>query len=283
VNVQLPFEFKYFGRSYDEMTISSNGWISFELCDIDYFYNYTIPMAMGPKALLAPFWDDLEVINNDSIRVYTKHDEDNGRFIIEWSRALNGFDETTEETFAIHLYDQTAMPTESGDGVIEFHYLDVADIDADKNYATVGIEDHTKNEGIQYVFNNGYAPGAAELSNERAIRFTTVAPVNYVAPLGTEDVNLPTGFQLLPAYPNPFNPVTTVRYQLPFSSDVKMTVYDILGREVVVLLHGQKNAGIHNIRWNGTNRFGQSVASGTYFVVMKALNFNQIQKVLLIK
>ena len=283
VNVDLPFEFKYFDQIYNEITISSNGWTSFIPCNIDYFYNYTIPMAMGPKALLAPFWDDLEVINDDSIRVYTKHDEDNGRFIIEWSRALNGFDETTEETFAIHLYDQTAMPTESGDGVIEFHYLDVADIDADKNYATVGIEDHTKNEGIQYVFNNGYAPGAAELSNERAIRFTTEAPENYVAPLGTEEENLPTGFQLLPAYPNPFNPVTTVRYQLPISSDVKMTVYDILGREVVVLLHGQKNAGIHNIRWNGTNRFGQSVASGTYFVVMKALNFNQIQKVLLIK
>ncbi len=283
VNVDLPFEFKYFDQIYNEITISSNGWTSFIPCNIDYFYNYTIPMAMGPKALLAPFWDDLEVINNDSIRVYTKHDEDNGRFIIEWSRALNGFDETTEETFAIHLYDQTAMPTESGDGVIEFHYLDVADIDADKNYATVGIEDHTKNEGIQYVFNNGYAPGAAELSNERAIRFTTEAPANYVAPLGTEEENLPTGFQLLPAYPNPFNPVTTVRYQLPISSEVKMTVYDILGREVVVLLHGQKNAGIHNIQWNGTNRFGQSVASGTYFVVMKALNFNQIQKVLLIK
>ncbi len=283
VNVDLPFEFKYFDQIYNEITISSNGWTSFIPCNIDYFYNYTIPMAMGPKALLAPFWDDLEVINDDSIRVYTKHDEDNGRFIIEWSRALNGFDETTEETFAIHLYDQTAMPTESGDGVIEFHYLDVADIDADKNYATVGIEDHTKNEGIQYVFNNGYAPGAAELSNERAIRFTTEAPENYVAPLGTEEENLPTGFQLLPAYPNPFNPVTTVRYQLPISSEVKMTVYDILGREVVVLLHGQKNAGIHNIQWNGTNRFGQSVASGTYFVVMKALNFNQIQKVLLIK
>jgi hypothetical protein len=283
VNVDLPFEFKYFDQIYNEITISSNGWTSFIPCNIDYFYNYTIPMAMGPKALLAPFWDDLEVINNDSIRVYTKHDEDNGRFIIEWSRALNGFDETTEETFAIHLYDQTAMPTESGDGVIEFHYLDVADIDADKNYATVGIEDHTKNEGIQYVFNNGYAPGAAELSNERAIRFTTEAPANYVAPLGTEEENLPTGFQLLPAYPNPFNPVTTVRYQLPISSEVKMTVYDILGREVVVLLHGQKNAGIHNIQWNGTNRFGQNVASGTYFVVMKALKFNQIQKVLLIK
>ena len=283
VNVQLPFEFQYFGRIYDEMTISSNGWVSFELCGIDYFYNYTIPMALGPKAILAPFWDDLEVINNDSIRVYTKHDEVNGRFIIEWSRALNGFDEFTEETFAIHLYDQIAMPTESGDGVIEFHYFEIADIDADKNYATVGIEDHTKNEGIQYVFNNSYAPGAAELANERAIRFTTEAPTNYAAPLGTEDKNLPTGFQLLPPYPNPFNPVTTIRYQLPTASNIRMTVYDILGREVNVLVHEYKNSGIHTLQWNGTNRFGQPIASGAYFVIMEALNFNQIQKVILIK
>jgi len=283
VDVSLPFEFQYFGRTYNEITISSNGWTSFIPCEIDYFYNYTIPMAMGPKAILAPFWDDLEVINNDSIRVYTKHDVDNGRFIIEWSRALNGFDEVTEETFAIHLYDQTAMPTESGDGVIEFHYLEIADVDAGKNYATVGIEAHNKNEGIQYVFNNGYAPGAATLENERAIRFTTEAPNNYVALLGTKNENLPTGFQLLPAFPNPFNPVTTIRYQLPINSDVKMTVYDILGREVVVLLNDQKNIGTHAIQWSGTNRFGQNVASGTYFVVLNAGNYRQIKKVLLIK
>ena len=94
---------------------------------------------------------------------------------------------------------------------------------------------------------------------------------------------IPNEFVLNSAYPNPFNPVTTIRFQLPIASDVKMTVYDILGREVVVLLHEQKNAGIHTIRWNGTNRFGNSVATGTYFVVMKTLNFNQIQKVLLIK
>ena len=147
----------------------------------------------------------------------------------------------------------------------------------------MGIEDHTKNEGIQYVFNNDYAPGAAELTQGRAIRFTTEAPINYVAPLGIEDENLPTGFQLMPAYPNPFNPVTTIRFQLPTTSDIKMTVYDILGKEVNVLLHEQKNSGTYALQWNGTNRFGQPVASGTYFIIMEALNFNQIQKVLLIK
>jgi len=70
---------------------------------------------------------------------------------------------------------------------------------------------------------------------------------------------------------------------LPTASDVRMTVYDILGREVKVLLHEHKNSGTHVLQWSGTNRFGQPVASGAYFVIMETLNFNQIQKVLLIK
>ena len=284
VTIQLPFEFKYFNRTYNEMTISSNGWASFIPCDIDYFYNYTIPMALGPKAVLAPFWDDLEVINGDSIRVYTKYEENNGRFIIEWSRALNGFDEVTEETFAIYLYNQDAIPTESGDGVIEFHYLDIADIDADKNYATIGIEDHTKNEGIQYVFNNTYAPGAANIQNERSIRFTTAPPVNYASPLSLiNEESLPIGFQMFPAYPNPFNPSITISYQLPNISDVKISIYDLLGHEVDILLNENKYAGRYNIQWHGMDKFGKSVSSGTYFVVLEALDSRKVQKVLFIK
>ena len=284
VTVQLPFEFKYFNQTYDELTINSNGWASFIPCDIDYFYNYTIPMALGPKAVLAPFWDDLEVINNDSIRVFTKYEQNNGRYIVEWSRALNGFDEVTEETFAIYLYNQDAIPTESGDGVIEFHYLDIADIDADKNYSTIGIEDHTKNEGIQYVFNNIYASGAAQLQNQRSIRFTTESPSNYVSSLlAINEENLPLGFQIFPAYPNPFNPSTTISYQLPNISDVKISVFDLLGNEVAVLSNERKTSGKYNIQWHGIDRFGKSVSSGTYFVVLEALKQRKVQKILLIK
>jgi len=284
ITVQLPFEFKYFNQTYDQLTINSNGWASFIPCDIDYFYNYTIPMALGPKAVLAPFWDDLEVINEDSIKVFTKYEQNNGRFIIEWSRALNGFDEITEETFAIYLYNQQAIPTESGDGVIEFHYLDIADIDADKNYSTIGIEDHTKNEGIQYAFNNIYSPGAAQVQNERSIRFTTESPINYVSPLSSkDDSNLPSGFQMLPAYPNPFNPSTTISYQLPKISDVKISIYDILGNEIDILINENKYAGKYNIQWQGQDRFGKSVSSGTYFVVLDALNSRKVQKILFIK
>ena len=289
-DIELPFTFKYHGIDYNQITVSSNGWTSFEPCYIDYFWNMSIPMYMGPKALLAPFSDDLETIdtNNDDeidiwIKVFTWYDEANGRFIIEWSRALNGYDEVTEETFEIILYNQNAMPTASGDGVIDFQYLEIEDVDVTKNYSTVGIESPTKNYGLQYVFNNVYAPGAAPLANERVIRFSTEAPVNYVAPLGVDDELNPHEFALSPAYPNPFNPISNLDLKIPTSDYVKVTVVNILGREVAVLQNGMMVPGQYKISWNGTNHFGKSVASGPYFVVMKYGEKTKVQKLLFLK
>ena len=289
-DIELPFTFKYHGIDYNQITVSSNGWASFVPCYIDYFWNMSIPMYMGPKALLAPFSDDLETIdtNNDDeidvwIKVFTWHDEANGRFVIEWSRALNGYDEVTEETFEIILYNQNAMATASGDGVIDFQYLEIEDVDVTKNYSTVGIEAPEKNYGLQYVFNNVYAPGAAPLANERVIRFTTESPDNYVAPLEIDDVLNPTKFSLSPAYPNPFNPVTHLDLKIPVSEKVKITIVDILGREVAILQNGLMVPGQYKISWNGTNGLGDIVASGTYFSVMKYGEKTKVQKLLLLK
>ena len=290
VEIELPFTFKYHGINYISMTISSNGWTSFEPCYIDYFWNMSIPMYMGPKAMLAPFSDDLETIDSDSdgdidvwINVFTWHDEANGRFVTEWSRALNGYDEVTEETFEIILYDQSTIPTESGDGVIDFLYLEVEDVDATKNYATVGIESPTKNYGLQYVFNNVYAPGAAPLANDRAIRFTTEAPNNYVGPLNVDSELNPNEFSLSPAYPNPFNPLTHLDLKIPTTESVKISIVDILGREIAELYSGVLVQGNYKFSWNGTNHLGLSVASGTYFAVAGFEKNTQIQKLLLLK
>ncbi|MBT3589611.1 MAG: hypothetical protein HOD28_04540 [Candidatus Marinimicrobia bacterium] len=283
VDVDLPFTFQYHGQEYDRLTISSNGWASFESCYIDYFWNYTIPMYMGPKALLAPFWDDLEVVDENWIRVYTRYDEVNGQFIVEWSRVLNGYDEVTEETFEIILYTQEAMSTESGDGVIDFQYLEIDDVDATKNYATVGIESPEKNDGIQYSFNHGLASGAAPLANERIIRFTTYAPDNYVAPLDVDNDIYPSEFILSNAYPNPFNPTTHLNLMIGEDKFMSVLVYDMLGREVNTLMSKWINAGHHQIIWNGQNYLGQMVSSGPYFIVAKTHNDTRIQKVLFMK
>ena len=290
VDIALPFLFKYHGVEYDQITVSSNGWTSFEGCDIDYFWNMSIPMYMGPKAMLAPFSDDLETIDSDGdgeidtwINVYVLYDEGNGQFIIEWSRALNGYDEVTEETFEIILYDQNAMPTEDGNGVIEFQYLEIEDVDVTKNYSTVGIEAPEKNYGLQYVFNNVYAPGAAPLENERAIRFSTEAPSNYIESLGNEEGMSPDNFVLSPAYPNPFNPKTHIDLRIPMTGRVTINIYDILGREVANLQKGVLVNGHYKFSWSGTNGQGRALASGTYFVMAKYRDNTEIQKLLFIK
>ncbi len=281
--VALPFPFQFFGRTYQEITISSNGWISFVPCGIDYFWNYSIPMAMGPQAMVAAFWDDLEVINDDSIRVYTRYDPAQGRFLIEWSQALNGYDEVTTETFEILLYDQKVQPTATGDGVIELQYLNIADVDVEKNYSTVGIEAHNNNEGLQVVFNNKYAPGAAPLRNGRAIRFTTETPLYYVAPLDVAGGIVPEVYYLAPPYPNPFNSETKLHFTLPGPGSVSFTIYDLLGREVTTIQKTYSSGGNHRVIWSGTDAGGRIVGSGVYFIAFQTGSFYQVQKVLLLK
>ena len=58
--IPIGFDFNYYGNTYSNITVSSNGWASFEYCDIPYFWNFSIPFPLGPSAMLAPFMDDLD-------------------------------------------------------------------------------------------------------------------------------------------------------------------------------------------------------------------------------
>ena len=290
IDIEMPFPFQYHGITYETITVNSNGWASFVPCDIDYFWNMSIPMYMGPKALLAPFSDDLETIDTDGdgsidkwINVYSWYDQSNGRFIIEWSRALNGYDEITEETFEIIFYDQSTMPTETGDGVIDFQYLHVEDVDVTKNYSTVGIESPNKDYGLQYVFNNVYAPGAATLEDGRSIRFTTESPDNYVGPLNVDEKITVDQFRLGNPYPNPFNPVTNFDLIVGKTGDATITIIDILGRQVADIHQGVLVKGHYNFSWDGKNNLGMALGSGAYFTVVKIDKKIEIQKLLMLK
>jgi len=89
---------------------------------------------------------------------------------------------------------------------------------------------------------------------------------------------LPNSYSLHSAYPNPFNPVTSVDFSLPENSLVKLAVYDIKGVEVANITNQYYDAGSHTIQWNAS-----SYASGTYFIRMTSGEFNSIQKVVLLK
>ena len=84
-------------------------------------------------------------------------------------------------------------------------------------------------------------------------------------------------------YPNPFNPVTTLRYDLPEDAMVNITIYDMMGRIVSNLVSSQQNAGYKSIQWDATNNTGQPVAAGVYLYSIEAGEFRQTKKMILLK
>ena len=94
---------------------------------------------------------------------------------------------------------------------------------------------------------------------------------------------MPSSFLLAQNYPNPFNPSTAISYQLSAVSNVQVKVFDMLGREVATLVNEEKPAGRYQINWNGTDNFGSKVTSGVYFYTLRAGNYLETKKMILMK
>ncbi len=97
--------------------------------------------------------------------------------------------------------------------------------------------------------------------------------------VGVEDENLtPNEFGLAQNYPNPFNPTTTINFSLATKSDVSLKVYNLLGQEVMTLIEGVQNAGVHEVNFNAN-----LLSSGVYFYTIKAGDFVSTKKMMLLK
>jgi PKD repeat protein len=90
-------------------------------------------------------------------------------------------------------------------------------------------------------------------------------------------------FRLGRNFPNPFNPITTIDFSIPYTCHVQVEVYNVLGQRVKPLLDNTLPSGIHTVTWDGTNSDGAEVPSGVYFYRMIAEGFNEVKKMLLIR
>ncbi len=97
------------------------------------------------------------------------------------------------------------------------------------------------------------------------------------------DGELPGNFVLAENYPNPFNPQTTLRFGMPFASRVTLAVYDILGRRVATLVDGIREAGWHEVVWNGQDERGAMLASGVYLYRFQAGDVARTGKMVLLR
>lgn len=174
--VALPFDFMFYGQTYDSLTVCSNGWAAFgNQTHLDMFRNYPIPGQQAPEALLAVFWDDLKTnAAGDGVSYY--YDVTNHRFIVQWN-AVGAYQQGTSVDFQIILLDQEYYPTNDENGIIVYQY-DNATSMSEENYdnatgETIGIQAPRSLVGLQYRHGHVNSAGAQGLGNDRTIVITT--------------------------------------------------------------------------------------------------------------
>ena len=107
--------------------------------------------------------------------------------------------------------------------------------------------------------------------------------VNRYEYLKLEENGIPSSFALHDNYPNPFNPKTQIRFNLPQRNDVNITIYNMLGQKVKVFSMINTPAGTHSITWNAANQNGQPLSAGVYLYQMISKDFVQTRKMVLLK
>ena len=127
--------------------------------------------------------------------------------------------------------------------------------------------------GHVYVAGSGY--GGTQGTNFITIK---CADTNPPVSVGAESDPTPREYALVQNYPNPFNPTTIVSYHLPAVSDIRIVVYDLLGREVAVLANERKAPGTYTVTFDA-----RDLASGAYFYRLTAENFVQAQKMIVVR
>ena len=93
--------------------------------------------------------------------------------------------------------------------------------------------------------------------------------------------NLPSEFTLSNNYPNPFNPSTTIEYEIPKAAYVKLEIYNSIGELITTLENSFQNPGKYNVQWNGKNSKGEEVSSGIYFYRMSSNGLTLVKKMIM--
>ena len=93
----------------------------------------------------------------------------------------------------------------------------------------------------------------------------------------------PVEFALHENYPNPFNPSTTLRFDLPEVSNISLTIYNMLGQKIRTYDMQSAAAGYHTLKWNATNDYGDPVGAGVYLYQLQSKDFVKTRKMVLLK
>ena len=165
----------------------------------------------------------------------------------------------------VSSWDVVRYDTKAGGG---FNNKPVAGVDFDRDgKGEVVLAFQAVDDGGTYIQIMEYSESSVKLSVERELTIIT-----------------PEDYKLSQNYPNPFNPTTTIQYTLPMRDKITVTIYNMLGQEVVRLMNNEeKPAGTYQLTWNGMDKNGAQVSSGMYFYSMSSPHMQKTMRMTFLK
>ena len=260
--------------------------------DDDFAYGNS-PPAIGFKFLygpLVPSTSDTAIFENTIISDYkNSHMYSTNLYIggTDPDVALEAYNFMRGLTRQGEVYAYNSIPTKfmvSGDPM-----TGVGDVDPfsgeKRIMGTVGPFNFAPGDSQFVKIKMAVGQGSNRLNSLQLLKSILDAPEKVITdPEPWPPVNvLPTRFILSQNFPNPFNPSTTIEYDLPYTSNVKIEVFNILGQSVRTLVDTKQIANRYSIQWDGTDRAGNKLATGLYFYKITADNFTSSRKMLLLK
>jgi hypothetical protein len=255
VTISLPSgfgPFVYYGQSYTQLSICSNGWVAPGQTSTTTYNNTALPNTSMPPALFIN-WDDIYPPQGGGVWYF--HDAANNRFIVEWD-SVRYYSGTVYDKYEIILYD-TTLAAADGNCEFAFQYL-VAD---GLVSSTVGEQDPTATIAIQALFNGSYHRAASYIVAGRAVKFTTDS---VLAAIGEGRLAGGERRLSLSAVPSLVRRSALVRFSLPQAGRVRLAVYDLSGRQVRMLAGGECDRGDHVVKWDRRDDSGRTTAAGVY-------------------
>jgi len=317
--VALPFLFPFYDTEWFEFALSSNGYLTFG-ADWTASVNGPIPNSTQPNEFIAPFWEDLDPSIGGTIHYY--YSPDAGTFTVQFTEVPNGSAAVGGEyTFQVVLYQDGTIRFYYLSMV---GYVEGATIGIENPDGTIGLQvaynEPYMHDDLAVIIDLGppappwlwmsltegtLSPGeeasvecCVEASDlEAGIHEATLVlvsndfnfPVRYIPmtvevfPTGIDD-EVGTRLTLRGNYPNPFNPQTSIAFDLPEKAAVSLRVFNAAGRQVRSLVEGVRmESGPHVQPWDGRDDDGAALASGVYFCMLEVDGVSLAGKMVLLK
>ncbi|MFL2983009.1 MAG: T9SS type A sorting domain-containing protein [Candidatus Neomarinimicrobiota bacterium] len=256
-------------------------------------FDLYFPNPAGPCEEGAAYADDFKVkVSVDDGESWTLIDSSMATGVWYWASYMYNLEPYISEASSFRVgFQYTDCGGEWGYGVAidrmaikmgdDFTWLTVSPFRGNVS-AFAGYNDSMSVQIGAYGVYDDFSMDDELLVESGAISFNI--PITFGAEVSLDETEVtPLEFALDQNYPNPFNPETNIRFALAENSEVNISIFNLVGQKVVTLVNQTMEAGVYDVKWNGTNKSGSLLPTGMYFYEMRTSEYHSVKKLVLVK